>query len=76
MSIRQVFEDKKQYIDLLLLADPKESMIDSYLERGEMYVLDDGVVVAECVVTKESDKVYELKNIAGRRYERIHTAVR
>lgn len=39
-------------------------MIDRYLERGEMFVLDDHGVKAECVVTKEADGVYELKNIA------------
>lgn len=28
-------------------------MIDKYLERGEMFVLDDNGVKAECVVTNE-----------------------
>ncbi len=39
-------------------------MIDKYLERGEMFILDEDGVKAECVVTKEADGVYELKNIA------------
>ena len=39
-------------------------MIDKYLERGEMFVLDDNGVKAQCVVTKEVDSTYELKNIA------------
>jgi len=64
MEIRKVTEDKKQYIDLLLLADEQENMIDKYLERGEMFVLDDDGVKAECVITKEADGIYELKNIA------------
>lgn len=65
MEIRKVTRDKKAYLPLLLLADEQESMIDKYLERGEMFVLDDGGVKAECVVTKErGDGVYELKNIA------------
>lgn len=64
MTIRKVENDKKAYIDLLLLADEQEDMIDRYLERGEMFVLEDGGVVAECVVTKETGGVYELKNIA------------
>ena len=38
--IRQITENKKQYLALLLLADEQESMIDEYLERGEMYVLE------------------------------------
>lgn len=39
-------------------------MIDKYLERGEMFALDDNGVKAECVVTKEADDTYEIKNIA------------
>nr|WP_242694237.1 GNAT family N-acetyltransferase [Proteiniclasticum aestuarii] len=49
---------------MLLLADEQENMIDRYLERGEMFVLDDDGVKAECVVTKVADGVYEIKNIA------------
>src|SRR5690554_3040282 len=63
VKIRKVTDNKKAYIDLLLLADEQENMIDRYLERGEMFVLDDHGVKAECVVTKEADGVYELKNI-------------
>ena len=64
MNIIQLTENKKQHIDLLLLADEQESMIDRYLERGDMFVLDDGGVKAVCVVTDEEDGVCELKNIA------------
>lgn len=64
MNIEKVTGEKKQYLDLLLLADEQEDMIDKYLERGEMFVLDDHGVKAECVITKESEGVYELKNIA------------
>ncbi len=64
MSIRKVSNDKKAYIDLLLLADEQETMIEKYLECGEMFVLDENGIKAECVVTKEADGIYELKNIA------------
>ena len=64
MKIREVNENKKQFISLLLLADEQESMIDRYLEKGTMYVLEDNGVKAECVVTDEGDKTVELKNIA------------
>lgn len=64
MEIKKVVSAKKDYIELLLLADEQENMIDKYLERGEMFILDDCGVKAECVVTKEADGVYELKNIA------------
>ena len=64
MEIKKVETDKKRYLDLLLLADEQEDMVDRYLERGTMYVLEDGGVRAECVVTDEGDSVLELKNIA------------
>ena len=66
MNIKKVTERKKDYISLLLLADEQENMVDNYLERGEMFVLEDGGVKAECVVMKERDGVYEIKNIAVR----------
>ena len=64
MTIKQVMKGKKEYIDLLLLADEQEDMIDKYLERGEMFVLDDNGIKAECVITQEGDGIYEMKNIA------------
>ena len=64
MKIIEVRSDKKKYIDLLLLADEQEEMIDRYLERGTMYILDDDGVKAECVVTEEVGGVLEIKNIA------------
>ena len=64
MEIRRVETNKKQYLALLLLADEQEDMIDRYLERGSMYVLEDDGVKAECVVTDEGGGVLELKNIA------------
>ena len=64
MEIRKVETDKKRYLDLLLLADEQEDMVDRYLERGTMYVLEDDGVKAECVVTDEGDRILELKNIA------------
>ena len=64
MKIRKVMHNKKEYMELLLLADEQEDMIDRYLERGDMFVLEDGGVLAECVVTREGDGVYELNNIA------------
>ena len=64
MEIRRVETDKKRYLDLLLLADEQEDMIDRDLERGTMYVLEDGGVKADCVVHDEGDGVLELKNIA------------
>lgn len=40
-EIREVKENKKQFLLLLLLADEQEDMVDRYIGRGTMYVLDD-----------------------------------
>ena len=34
--IVRITENKKRFLNLLLLADEQESMINRYLERGEM----------------------------------------
>ena len=64
MKIQKVIDHKKAYLDLLLLADEQEDMVDRYLERGTMYVLEDDGIKAECVVTDEGNGILELKNIA------------
>ena len=64
MKILEIKDNKKQYIELLLLADEQESMIDRYLERGVMYILQDNGVKAVCIVTDEGKGVLEIKNIA------------
>ena len=64
MVIIEVTENKKQYLDLLLLADEQEDMIDRYLDNGRMYVLNDNGIKCECVVTDEGNGVLEIKNIA------------
>lgn len=62
--IEEITEKKKQFLDLLLLADEQEDMIDRYLERGRMYILRDGDVKAVCVVTEEGEGMLEVKNMA------------
>lgn len=64
MKIKEIKENKKQFLPLLLLADEQEDMIDRYLNRGTMYVLKDDGVKCECVVTDEGKGVLEIKNIA------------
>ena len=64
MKIIEITENKKEYLDLLLLADEQEDMIDRYLEKGRMYVLDDDGIKSECVITDEGNGLLEIKNIA------------
>lgn len=70
MEIKQIETNKKDFLDLLLLADEQEDMIDLYLERGELFALYDGGLRSVCVVTREDEDTCELKNIAT--YEEWH----
>ncbi|TGE37007.1 N-acetyltransferase [Desulfosporosinus fructosivorans] len=64
MEVKLIKENKRSFLDLLLLADEQENMINKYLERGEMFVLYDEDLKSICVITKEDDYIFELKNLA------------
>lgn len=64
MEIKEVTDNKKQYLSLLLLADEQEDMIYRYINRGVMFILNDGGVKGECIVTDEGSGILEIKNIA------------
>jgi GNAT superfamily N-acetyltransferase len=64
MEVKHIKENKKNFLDLLLLADEQEDMIDKYLDRGDVFALYDGDLKSICVVTQEGENIYELKNIA------------
>lgn len=63
MEIREYKGDKRKLLSLLI-ADEQEDMINRYLDKGTMYVLDDDGIKCECVVTDEGRGVLEIKNIA------------
>jgi GNAT superfamily N-acetyltransferase len=73
MKIEKITENKKQFLDLLLLADEQENMIDKYLANGDLFALYDDDLKSVCVVvpilvlcTKYAvnSETCELKNIA------------
>ncbi|MDR2903380.1 MAG: GNAT family N-acetyltransferase, partial [Clostridiales bacterium] len=65
MKITRIEESKKpELMPLLLLADEDAAMIEKYLYRGDLFALWDDGLKSVCVVTRESDDVCELKNIA------------
>lgn len=64
MEVKKIINNKKQFLDLLLLADEQEDMIDRYLENGEMFALYDDDLKSICVVVKKDSNIYELKNMA------------
>lgn len=69
MEIKIIESNKKDFLDLLLLADEQESMIDKYLDRGNLFALYDDGLKSICVVTDEGNGIYELQNLAT--YEQV-----
>lgn len=64
MRIEKIIENKKQFLDLLLLADESEYMIDKYLDSGDLFALYDDDLKSICVVVPINSDICELKNIA------------
>lgn len=62
--VTEITENKKDYLDLLLLADEQEDMIDRYLDTGRLFALDDNGVKCTAVVVALNAEECELKNIA------------
>ena len=63
MKIVIITKNKKDFLDLLLLAD-QEYMIDKYLDRGTLFALYDDDLKSICVVTDEGNGNYEIQNLA------------
>jgi len=68
MKIERIIENKKQFLDLLLLADEQENMIDKYLPDGDLFALYDDDLKSVCAAAPINSETCELKNIAT--YER------
>ena len=65
MEISEFVGDRRELMDLFLLADEQEEMVLRYLDHGRVFVLEDsGEIKAECLVTDEGSGVLEIKNIA------------
>jgi len=64
VKIELIIENKKRFLDLLLLADEQERMIDKYLHSGDLFALYDGDLKSVCVVIPVNSETCELKNIA------------
>ena len=64
MQIVEVTNDRRQFMPLLLLADEQEEMVNRYIGRGTMYVLNDNGIKCECIVTDEGHGILEIKNLA------------
>jgi GNAT superfamily N-acetyltransferase len=70
VKIEKITGNKKQFLDLLLLADEQENMIDRYLPAGDLFALYDDDLKSVCVVVPVTSETCELKNIATyRKYQ-------
>ncbi len=64
VTIEKIIENKKQFLDLLLLADEQENIIDKYLPSGDLFALYDDNLKSVCVVVPINNETCESKNIA------------
>ena len=71
VNIKKEKENKEQYMDLLLEADPSENMINKYLKDGELFVLTYKDEVAGIAVVLEMDKDAYLVDNYKTRYKKI-----
>jgi ribosomal protein S18 acetylase RimI-like enzyme len=65
MEIKKVKDNKKQYMNLLLEADPDENIVNKYINKSDMYIIvENEKAVCEIVITEVNQDECELKNIA------------
>ncbi len=64
ITVKRIEERKKDFLDLLLIADEEEHMIDRYLDRGVLFALYDSDLKSTCVVTDEGNGVFEIQSLA------------
>lgn len=59
-------KDKQKYLSLLLLADPDENMLNKYLNKSDMYILNNKQYgdICECVIMDLGNSIVEIKNLA------------
>lgn len=71
MKIQQIRRNKDEYMEMLLAADPQEDMIQTYLDKSDVFILVNGSdVCGICVVELLKNRKCELKNIVTRERDR------
>lgn len=65
MLIKEIINNKKEYLDILLIGDENEAMISKYLDAGHLFVLfDHKKAVSACVILQIDFDTVEIKNLA------------
>ncbi len=64
-TVKEIIKNKKDFMDILLIGDEEESMIDKYLEIGNLYALYDfEVLKSVCITLPVNKNTIEIKNLA------------
>ena len=66
INIKKEEDNKRQYIELLLEADPSEDMINKYLKDGDLFVLTYKDEVASIGIMLEEKYVRKRENVSRR----------
>ena len=64
IEIKIINENKRDFMDLLLLGDEQESMVEKYIDQGVLFALYDHELKGICLVTFPEEKTFEIKNVA------------
>lgn len=64
LQIKEIRNNKKDFLDILLIGDENEKMIDKYLDKCFLYALYDGALTSICAVCGVDFETVEIKNLA------------
>lgn len=65
MEILQIKDNKKKYLDILLIGDEDENMINKYLYKSELFgVFINNQLSTICAILKVDNNSAEIKNLA------------
>ena len=64
MVVNIIDNGKRDFLDLLLLADESEEMINKYLDAGTLFALYDNGLKSVCVVEDKGSGAFEIQNLA------------
>lgn len=64
-TVKEITQNKKDFMDILLIGDEEEAMVLKYLHSGNLYALYDlGILKSACVTLPFSKDTIEIKNLA------------
>jgi len=65
LTVKEIFKNKENFMDILLIGDEEESMVCKYLNAGNLYALyDSDILKSICVTLPLNQDTIEIKNLA------------